>query len=510
MKHTLKITGAACLALVIGGSGLSPALAQDVPNMAMTTDIPDGITTPDNVETQLGDLNFFDGVPDEASTDVIYEFYDFSQAYQAYLSGVKIASMDAMLRGIETVAPANTHVAQFADLMDSKTLFLTPNTTSVYHTQTLRMTDEPWVMETPPNVLGFINDAWFKYVTDFGNLGPDEGQGGKFLILPPGYEGEVSEEGYTAVVQTNTYANWVIWRGFTDEEGSTATAVQQTQDLYKLYPLSQADNPPEITFVNTSGEEFNTIHLMDERIFEEINNVIQAEPLMGENPEILGYLAAIGIVKGQEFAPDARMQDILRRAAAAGSVTVKTLISKPRDDLAYWYPGESYWQNAFPGSEYTFTIDGVMKHDFRAAFHFYATGITPAMAFKAVGKGSQYAFTYRDADGNALDGGKTYVVNVPADPPAQDFWSFTLYDNQTRSMLQTDKQFPALGSKDGLQQNDDGSFDIYFGPEAPEGQESNWLQTVPGKGWNTVVRLYGPLEPWFEQTWRPGEITLVE
>lgn len=511
MKTTqrLIVTASTIAALnIAAASGLS---AQDAPAMKMTTDIPDGITTPDNVETQLGDLNFFDGVPDEESTAKIYNLYDFSQAYQAYLSGVKIASMDAMLRGIETVAPANTHVAQFADLMDSKTLFLTPNTTSVYHVQTLRMTDEPWVMETPPNVLGFVNDAWFKYVTDFGNLGPDEGQGGKFLILPPGYEGEVSEKGYTAVVQTNTYANWVIWRGFKDEDGTTETAVQQTQDLYKLYPLSEADNPPEITFVNTSGMEFNTIHLMDGRIFEEINNVVQSEPLMGESPELLGYLAAVGIVKGQEFAPDARMQDILDRAAAAGSVTVKTLISKPRDDLAYWYPGESYWQNAFPGNEYTFTIDGVMKHDFRAAFHFYATGITPAMAFKAVGKGSQYAFTYRDSEGNALDGGKTYKMTIPADPPAEDFWSFTLYDNQTRSMLQTDKQFPALGSSDaGVVQNEDGSTDIYFGPTAPEGLESNWLQTVPGKGWNTILRLYGPTEPWFDQTWRPGEITMLE
>lgn len=479
--------------------------------MAMSTEIPDGITTPDNIETQLGDLNFFDGVPDAETTDKVYALYDFSMAYQAYLSGIKIASMDAMLRGIEDFAPANTHVAQFADLMDSKALFLTPNTTSIYQTASLRMTDEPWVIETPPNVLGFINNAWFKYVMDFGNLGPDEGQGGKFLILPPGYEGDVSAEGYTEVIQTDTYGNWVLWRGYLDENGSPETAVQQTQEKFRMYPLSQADNPPEMTFVNVSGKEINTIHLMDARMFDEINNVVQAEPSFGEDPELLGYLAAIGIVKGQEFAPDARMQDILERAAAAGAVTVKTLISKPRDDLAYWYPGESYWQNAFPGNEYTFILDGATRHDFRAAFHFYATGITPAMAFKAVGKGSQYAFTYRDADGNALDGSKTYVLNVPANVPAQDFWSFTLYDNQTRSMLQTDKQFPALGSNNaGLVQNADGSTDIYFGPEAPEGHESNWLQTVPGRGWNTIMRLYGPLEPWFDQTWRPGEITLIE
>lgn len=204
MKLTLRIALLASSIAVLGTATLTDVSAQEPPKMKMTTEIPDGITTPDSIETQLGDLNFFDGVPDAETADKIYNLYDFNQAYQAYLSGVKIASMDAMLRGIEEQAPANTHVAQFATLMDSKTLFLTPNTTSVYQTASLRMTDEPWAIETPPNVLGFLNDAWFKYVMDFGNLGPDEGQGGKFLILPPDYDGEVPTEGYTDVVRTNT------------------------------------------------------------------------------------------------------------------------------------------------------------------------------------------------------------------------------------------------------------------------------------------------------------------
>ncbi|MHA3977453.1 DUF1254 domain-containing protein [Halovulum sp. GXIMD14794] len=498
-------TAGALLGTAIYGS----VLAQDAPVMKMTTPVPDGITTPDSIETQLGDLTFFDGVPDAETTEKIYNLLDFTHAYQGYMDGVKIASMDAMRRGILEFGPANTTVLQFAELMDSTALFLTANTTSVYQTMWLQLGDEPMVMETPPNVLGFLNDAWFRYVVDFGNLGPDEGQGGKFLILPPGYEGDVSEEGYTAVVPTNTFGHWVMWRGYT-ENGSGEAAVKATQEAFRMYPLSQADTPPEMTFVDVSGKEFNTIHVMDERMFDEINTVIQAEPPMGENPEILGHLAAIGIVKGQPFEPDERMQSILKRAAAAGAVTVKTLISKPRDPRAYWYPGESYWQNAFPGGAYTWVLDGVSLQDFRAAFHFYATGITPAMAVKAVGKGSQYALTYRDSDGNALDGSKTYRLTVPANPPAKDFWSFTLYDNQTRSMLQTDKQFPALGSNDaGVVQNEDGSTDIYFAPEPPEGMESNWLQTVPGKGWNTIMRLYGPLEPWFDQSWRPGEIELI-
>ena len=482
--------------------------AKEPPRMKMTTEIPPGLTTPDNIPTRLGDLNFFDGVPDSESTQKVYNLLDFNHALQAFLDGTKMASMDGIRKGILEFGPANTTGVLFEGLMDSKALFLTANTTSVYMFSWLQMGDEPMVIETPPNVLGFINDHWFRYVIDFGNLGPDQGKGGKFLVLPPGYEGEVPE-GYH-VARTNTYGNWVIWRGY-QKDGSTADAVNNTKEKFRIYPLSKKGNPPKMTFVNASGQFMNTIHRMDEKIFDEINDVIQAEPLMGERPELLGHLAAIGIVKGQPFKPDERMRGILKAAASAGSVIVKTVISKPRDKRFYWYPGESNWQTAFPGGAYTWELDGVSLHDIRAAFHFYATGITPAMALKKVGKGSQYAFTYLDAQGNALDGSKTYKVNVPANVPAKDFWSFTLYDNQTRSMLQTDAQFPAIGSNDkGVVQNKDGSYDIYFAPEAPEGKESSWVQTVPEKGWNTIFRLYGPLESWFDQTWRPGEIELVK
>ena len=508
MKLSNRLAGVACIAAIIGGMGLSKAWAQEVPKMEMTTVIPEGITTPDNIQTRVGELNFFDGVPDVESAQKVYNLLDFTHAYQAFLDGTKIASMDAIRKGILEFGPANTTAVLFEGLMDSKALFLTANTTSVYMFSWLELGDEPMVIETPPNVLGFINDHWFRYVIDFGNLGPDEGQGGKFLVLPPGYEGEVPD-GYH-VARTNTYGNWVIWRGY-QKDGTTDLAISQTKEMFRMYPLSQKDNPPEMTFVNASGQEMNTIHRMDAEIFNEINDVVQAEPLMGENPELLGHLAAIGIVKGQPFEPDERMQAILEAAAKAGSVTVKTIISKPKDERFYWYPGESYWQTAFPGGAYTWELDGVSIQDIRAAFHFYATGITPAMALKKVGKGSQYAFTYVDSNGNPLDGSKTYKVNVPADVPAKDFWSFTLYDNQTRSMLQTDAQFPAIGSNDtGVVQNEDGSYDIYFAPEAPEGKESNWVQTVPGKGWNTIFRLYGPLESWFDQTWRPGDIELVD
>lgn len=148
--------------------------------------------------------------------------------------------------------------------------------------------------------------------------------------------------------------------------------------------------------------------------------------------------------------------------------------------------------------------------DSRIYTHFYATGITPAMAVKNVGKGSQYAIAYLDAEDNALDSSKTYKINLPKDIPAKDFWSFTLYDNQTRAMLQTDQRFPGLDdSREGLQQNADGADDIYFAPTAPQGKEHNWIQTVPGKGWNTILRLYGPLESFYDKSWMPGDPELV-
>ena len=499
---------AGCQQSVENPGSVDPA-SQSVtpPTMEMTTDIPEGIETPNVLKTStLGDLKFYDGIPFPSTGEAVYDYVDLHNAVHAYTTAIHIASMEAMKKGILQFGPANETALLFEDLMDSRALFLTANTTSVYMMSWLELGNEPMVIETPPDVLGIIDDHWFKYVADFGRLGPDRGQGGKFLILPPGYEGAVPD-GYYAY-KANTYGHWVIWRGF-QVDGDPQPAVQATKAAVKIYPLSQKDNPPAMNFVNVSGKEFNTIHRMNEGIFEEINAVVQSEPAFGENPEILGTLAAIGIKKGQEFAPDERMQRILAEAAKIGAAIVRTQMAKPRSEYLYKFPG-TQWLNPLAYKSYLFEHEGARLLDARGAFHFYATGITPAMSMKIVGKGSQYAIAYSDVDGNTFDGSKTYKFNVPANPPMNDFWSFTIYDNQTRSMLQTDQQFPGIdNNKEGLVQNEDGSWDVYIGPEPPTGFEKNWIQTVPGKGWNTIFRLYGPLDPWFDGEWYPSDAELV-
>jgi hypothetical protein len=165
---------------------------------------------------------------------------------------------------------------------------------------------------------------------------------------------------------------------------------------------------------------------------------------------------------------------------------------------------------AYPGKNVFYNYDGAMNTDARAFFHYTYTAVTPAMATPHVGKGSDYCIAFKDSNHEAFDGGKTYKIHLPKDVPVADFWALTLYDSQTRSQLQTDQPFPTVGSQDeGMVQNDDGSYDIYFSPQAPEGFEKNWLQTIPGKSWFVILRMYGPLEPFLDKTWRPSEIALV-
>ena len=507
MKTTYKQNlFAAALACALTATTAS---AQTPPKMKMTTDIPPQITTPDSVETSIGTLKFFDGYPDDATTQKVYDNLDLINGVNAFLNAMPGASTEAARVGLASEGADNNQTMLITDtLMDSKSLFLTPNSETVYNIMWIDVKAGPVVIEIPPNVLGVIDDHWFQYVTDLGRVGPDKGKGGKYLLLPPDYKGEVPD-GYF-VVRSKTYGNLMFWRGFV-ENGSTKTAVEATKKYAKVYSLADAQNPPLMKFINISGAAFNTIGANTFQIYEDLNNVIQYEPNEAYSPEVLGQLAAIGIEKGKSFTPDARMKKILTDAAAIGNATARASVFRNRQNDTYLYPN-SAWFTCFIGGSYLFESQpGVRNLDARVHFIYYATVVTPAMAAKIVGKGSQYAAAVTDSEGKPLDGSKTYKIHLPPNIPAKDFWSFVVYDNQTRSMLQTDQQFPSIGSqKEGLVVNPDTSVDVWFGPTAPAGHESNWVQTVPGKGWNVLIRLYGPLQSWFDKTWKPGEFEVVK
>ncbi|WP_236624869.1 DUF1214 domain-containing protein [Rhodopirellula sp. SWK7] len=222
--------------------------------------------------------------------------------------------------------------------------------------------------------------------------------------------------------------------------------VRNMKEHFRLYSLGSV--PKEVNWVNTAMKDFNTLHAQDETFFDEVNITVQEEPNSAGEPEILGLLASIGIEKGKPFAPDARMQKILAEAAAVGTTTMRTILFRNRAEDVVIGPGSKSWEVGFAGGSYEFEHDGVALINSRARFHFYATGITPAMVKPPVGAGSQYVIGLRDAEGKALDGSKTYRIHIPPNVPAKRFWDITVYDNQTRSLLQTDNPYPGVTSID--------------------------------------------------------------
>jgi hypothetical protein len=478
--------------------------------------IPNNILTPDTVETSIGTLKFFDGAPAPETAEKVYDYLDTMRGVDTFLKGMPGASLDALIKGNHELGAVQAHqVLIFDRLMDSNSLFLTGNTSTMYVVPTLDLErDGPTVLEAPPGMLGAFNDAWFRYMQDIGPAGPDKGKGGKYLVLPPEYKGEVPD-GYF-VVPSKTYRVWVFMRASIAK--GLDVAAKNVRENLRVYPLSKKDNPPKMEYISGSGKAFNTIHANDYSFYEHLHHIIDAEHIGMLDLETRGLFASIGIEKGKPFAPDARMKKILTDAIAIANATARSLVWYPRVDGtmkgAEIYPDtHSAWTMGFVNKNVFFNgKDGkTMNSDARVLFHYPYTAVTPAMALTRAGAGSDYGIAYLDSKKQPFDGSKTYKLHLPPNPPVKDFWALTMYDNQTRSQLQTSQKFPTVGSQTkGIKQNADGSFDIYFGPKPPKGFENNWLATVPGKGWFVALRMYGPLEPWINKTWRPGEIELVK
>ncbi len=501
-------------------------------------------STPDKVESRLGTLEFNDGVPSEATAALLYDHLDFLHAVQAFLGALRGASIAAVRRGHLSMGVEDNSFLLFSELMDSTSLFLTANCDTVYFWGFVDLSDGPMVIDVPAlgapsGILATIDDMWFNWVADVGLPGPDRGEGGRYLIAGPGYDGPLPDSGYH-VFHARTTRVTLIGRGFMVdndpkvpveairngvrvygyEPGAHGTAVASF--LAGRVPLGAPTQVPETRFVEASGMAINTLFPNDFGYWELVNDLVQQEPPEAGDPEVLGLLAAVGIVHGKPFEPDDRMRKILEEAVAVGNATARTVTFAARGEEGFAFYPNSQWQSALFVGGYQFLdpppeitpqgpvaapSDGARKINASTNFFYMATGITPAMCMRLTGIGSQYIFAMRDSEGNYLDGARNYRLTLPPDIPESRFWSVLMYDNQTRSMLQTDQHLPRLGNQSGtIEANPDGSTDIYFGPTAPHGHENNWLQTIPGKGWWTILRLYNPLQPFFDKTWQPSEI----
>ena len=471
--------------------------------------VPAKITTPDTVETRIGTLHFKDGTPDAETVQLAYDQLDFGRGIDAFLKGMSATSVYAGCRGFEEAGiKLNQGIGISENLLDARSLFLTANTTTVYAMFCVDLKDGPMVVRVPPRVLGPVDDADFRWVTDVGLTGPDKGAGGDYLFIPPGYKSTLPAKGYY-VARPRTNRLLIFYRAFV-EKGDIAAAVAGVKAKAAIFPLSRADNPPATSFVNVSGVKFNTISANDFSFYEELNAVVQNEPADWVDPDTVGLYGSIGIRKGHPFAPDARMKKILTEAVAVADAIARSNLFAARDPRTRIYT-DRQWFTVFVDGSYLFLNGAERLLDARMRFFFYATGITPAMSESKPGTGSAYAITVRDANGEYLDGSHTYKVTLPGPIPAKNFWSFTVYDNQTRSLLPTDQKLAGVDSTlPGIRMNPDGGVTIWFAPKAPAGRENNWVQTMPGKGYNTALRLYGPLEPWFNQTWRPGDLEKAE
>ena len=510
MKNVFKKLCTAILLLTVSQSWGQKMVTQQ-PVYEMTVPIPEDITTPSKVETSIGTLDFFDGIPTLETKDALYDYVDRARAVEAYINMLPAVSLYHLRQGSRDLGMGKSNqILIWNKLADSKALVLTFNNTSLYTWGFLDLkNDGPTVIEIPPGVLGILDDAAFRYITDMGAAGPDKGEGGKYLILPPGYEGDVPDGFY--VFQSNTYNVWNFMRGYT--KNGVEAAEKRIKENLKVYPLSKKDNPPKMEFKDMTGVYYNTVPPNDYTFFEDLHQIIQEEPQDFFDPENLGIIASLGIKKGQEFNPDPRMKKILTDAVAIGNAYARANTVYPRDEGHFYYPDtKSEWVMAYADNDTYFLKDGARRMDSRLWMHYNAVCVTPAMALTKPGAGSQYAIVGMDSEHQPLDGAKTYKLHLPPNFPVKDNWSVTIYDPQTRSMLQTDQPKAGINSLSGkVKENKDGSVDVVFAPTLPKGvKEGNWIQTIPGKSWFIILRAYGPLQPWIDKSWRPSEIELVE
>lgn len=455
------------------------------------------------------DGTFKGGFPSDEQTQVARDDADFQRAVTAYRFWYPTVSCEGIFNGGRAIGIKDNENLMIMSAGPRQVAF-TANSDTPYGAGCVDLSAGPFVVELPAGpLIGLADDHHQGWILDMGVPGPDGGKGGKHLILPPGYKDAVPQGHY--VGHANSKRVLIAIRSL-PQNGDVPGAMKALRSI-KIYPLATASNAKLVTFVDVTDKVMDGTSLRWEdniQFWQKLSEIIHAEPIVEKFLPMYGLLSAVGIEKGKPFAPDARMKGILERAAKAGrDQLLVSAFASSRPDRMAWPDRKWEWVGLTPGSAQFETTTGI---DLEARDRWFAQAIvtSPAMFRRDAGAGSLYWLGLRDAAGAYVDGGKTYKLNVPLPVPGKLFWSVTIYDPETRSEIKTDQDKAALRSLFELKDLGDAqSVDLYFGPTAPAGMEDRWIKTIPGKGWFSYFRIYGPQGPAFDGSWKPGDFELI-
>jgi len=401
-------------------------------------------------------------------------------------------------------------VGYFSKLQNWKFQTATPNNTTPYILTYWNMEDGPIVVELPPStqdvgIFGTLMDAWQRPIDDVGALGRDRGRGATYLLVPPGYNGPLVPK--ALVYEQRTYNGWVALRPIIKDASpeNLAKAADFVKQI-KIYPLTKADNPPKMKFVDLYDVLLEMTPVLDGSIYKEIHEMLDEEWIEDQNLAMMGLLARIGMQKGEPFAPDAKMKAILDKA---GPEALQYMIEQYHRFLNPWkYEGKK-WSSLTPAGD----IETDWSYEFPSYYDYHARGAlyyAIITGVKNYGTATYYLDLAETPDGQWLEGSKNYKLVMPPNVPVRNFWAITTYDLETASYIRNMEKSSVDNTQKQLQWNDDGSVDIYFGPEAPMGKESNWLPTDPKRRFFLLSRFYGPEPGLFDGSFELNDIELLE
>jgi hypothetical protein len=434
-----------------------------------------------------------------------------TRAVEAAIWGMSAVNADLMRQEMLTKTPGKVNqVIYWGRPLDWRNQTLTPNPDTLYFMAFFNTKDVgPMVLEVPPgdangSLNGNIVTVWQTSLEDVGLLGVDKGAGGKFVILPPGYK-DKAPDGYTAL-PSDTYSGYALVRSNLKSHGDADVAASIAYaKRVKFYPLSAAANPPETVFTDVKDINYDSTIRYDVSFYHSLDRVVQSEPWIERDRAMIDQLRTIGIEKGKPFNPDAKTQHILK--AAIGEA--KLLLEQRYDAGFPPFWDKSHWTmpalpEAIEGQGTTYADENKYAIDARGVAYTYAY-----IAIKRLGAGQFYLISLRDKDAQPYRGAKTYRLTVPPNVPIDQYWSVTAYDRQTHALIKNMSRASCASNAAEVQQNADGSVDIYFGPKAPAGRDANWVPTDPQRGFELMFRLYGPKKEFFDKVWRLLDVERV-